>query len=295
MTETFQEYTARLLALAAGADPFDVLAATAPRIGRAIAGRRTEDLQWSPAPGRWSIARIVAHLADSEIVFAYRVRMILSAPGTAIQAYDQDAWDRVQRSDKSDAHASLALFAAVRPATLRLLRSLNEEELERYGMHAERGKESVRHLLSLYAGHDRNHLAQIDRLLAERDVDSGPAVRGFTPAPPKAEIDPGLLERLDVRVGTIRAADAVAGADRLARLTVDFGDRTRTIVAGIRTERRALADVVGAQALFVVNLPQKTIRGQVSEGMLFDAGFADGLRPAFAQPEWPLPDGVRAG
>jgi tRNA-binding protein len=295
MTETFQEYSARLLSLSAGADPFTVLAQTAPRIAAAIAGRRVADLQWTPVPSRWSIAQIVAHLADSEIVFAYRVRMILSTPGTPIQAYDQDAWSRAQHAESSDAHASLALFAALRPPMLRLLRSLTAEELDRYGLHAERGQESVRHLLALYSGHDRNHLAQIDRLLAERDADSAPAAPAFTPAPPKPEIDPQLLEQLDVRVGTIRTAAAIAGTDRLALLTVDFGDRTRSIVAGIRAERRALADVVGAQALFVVNLPRKTIRGQLSEGMLFDAGFADGLRPAFAQPEWPLPDGVRAG
>jgi len=295
MTETFQEYTTRLLSLSAGADPLTVLAGTAPRIAAAIAGRRLEDLRWTTAPSRWSIAQIVAHLADSEIVFAYRVRMILSTPGTPIQAYDQDAWSRAQHAENSDPHASLALFAPLRAAILRLLRGLTAEELDRYGIHAERGQESIRHLLALYAGHDRNHLAQIDRLIAERDVDAPPAARGFTPAPQKPEIDPAVLEQLDVRVGTIRAAEEIAGTDRLALLTVGFGDRTRSIVAGIRTERGALADVVGAQALFVVNLPRKTIRGQLSEGMLFDAGFADGLRPAFAQPEWPLPDGVRAG
>jgi tRNA-binding protein len=98
-----------------------------------------------------------------------------------------------------------------------------------------------------------------------------------------------------VRTGTILDAVPVAGADRLALLTVDFGDRTRAIVAGIRTERPSLDAIVGAQALFVVNLPRKTIRGHLSEGMLFDIGFADGLRPAFAQPEWPVPNGVRAG
>jgi tRNA-binding protein len=98
-----------------------------------------------------------------------------------------------------------------------------------------------------------------------------------------------------VRAGTIRSAVPVAGADRLALLTVRFDDRERTIVAGIRTERPSLDAIVGRQALFVVNLPPKTIRGQRSEGMLFDIGFADGLRPAFAVPEWPVPDGVRAG
>ena len=117
----------------------------------------------------------------------------------------------------------------------------------------------------------------------------------FTPAPVKAIVDPAVLASLDVRVGTIRGAAAVPGADRLALLTVDFGDHMRSIVAGIRTERESLESIVGVQALFVVNLPSRTIRGQLSQGMLFDIGFADGLRPAFAQPEWPVPDGVRAG
>lgn len=290
MTETVQEYTERILSCARGHDPFDVLASTPAQIGALLARRSTDDLQWSPIPGRWSIAQIVTHLADAEIVFAYRVRMILSAPGTQIHAYDQDAWSSSQHSERSDAHASLALFRALRTSMLRLLRGLTDDERERYGIHAERGRESIAHLTRLYAGHDRNHLAQIERLAAERG-----AVRPFAPAPVKPEIDQATLDKLDLRLGTIRAGAPVAGADRLALLTVDFGDHTRSIVAGIRTERPDLESVVGTQTLFVVNLARKTIRGQASEGMLFDAGFADDLRPAFAQPEWPMPDGVRAG
>jgi len=117
----------------------------------------------------------------------------------------------------------------------------------------------------------------------------------FSPAPVKGEIDMALLDRVDIRVGTIRAVEPVSGADRLAVLTADFGDHIRRIVAGIRTERDNLDVLIGAQALFVVNLPPKTIRGQRSEGMLFDVGFADGLRPALAQPERPVPNGARAG
>jgi methionine--tRNA ligase beta chain len=293
VSETFQEYSARLMSLSAGKDGLAVLAATPSRIGGLLAGRSQADLRWTPTAGRWSIAEIVAHLGDAEIVSAYRMRMILAAPGTAIQAFDQNDWMRAQHHESSDPHVSLALFAALRAAQLRLLRRLSDGELDRFGMHAERGKESIRHLIGLYAGHDLNHLGQIERLLGERDP--GAASRPFTPSPPKPEIDHATLEKLDVRVGTIRAAEAVAGADRLALLTVDFGDRQRSIVAGIRTERPSLDAVVGAQALFVVNLAPRTIRGRVSEGMLFDAGFADGLRPAFAQPEWPVPDGVRAG
>jgi tRNA-binding protein len=294
VSETFQEYSARLQSLSAGKDPFAVLSETPARIGALIAGCSAHDLNWTTSPGRWSIAQIVAHLADAEIVGAYRFRMILAAPGTPLQAFDQNDWARELKYDGRDAAASLALFTALRTAQLALWRGLGDEELERYGMHAERGRESVRDLLGLYAGHDLNHLAQIARLTAERDA-AGGAARGFIPAPVKAELEPGVLEKIDVRVGTIRAAVPVAGADRLGLLSVDFGDRTRSIVAGIRTERPSLDGLVGAQALFVVNLPRKTIRGQLSEGMLFDVGFADGLRPAFAQPEWPVPNGVRAG
>ena len=293
MSETFQEYSVRLMSLSAGKDGLAVLASTPSHIGALLAGHSQADLRWTPTPGRWSIAEIVAHLGDAEIVSAYRMRAILAAPGTPLQAYDQNDWMRAQRHESSDPHTSLALFAGLRAAQVRLLRGLGDEELDRFGLHAERGKESLRQLIGLYAGHDLNHLAQIERLLAERNP--GAAPRPFAPAPPKAEIDQATLEKVDVRVGTIRAAEPVAGADRLAVLTVDFGDRQRSIVAGIRTERPSLDAVVGAQALFAVNLPPKTIRGRVSEGMLFDVGFADGLRPAFAQPEWPVPDGVRAG
>jgi tRNA-binding EMAP/Myf-like protein len=293
VSETFQEYSARLLSLAAGVDALSTLAGTPARIGALLAGRSAADLAWTPAPARWSIAQIVAHLADAEVVAAYRFRMILAAPGTPLQAFDQDDWAREMSYATRDATASLALLTALRTSLLQLVRGLDDDKLDRFGVHAERGQESVRHLISLYAGHDLNHLAQIERLIAERDPGGGR--RGFAPAPVKAELDPGTVERIDVRAGTIRAAAPVPGADRLAVLTVDFGDHTRSIVAGIRTERPSLPALVGIQALFVVNLPRKTIRGHLSEGMLFDIGFADGLRPAFARPEWPVPDGVRAG
>ena len=275
-----------MTSLSAGQDGLEILASTPARIGRAIAGLDDAALRQAPA-GRWSIAQILAHLADSEIVIGWRIRQILAASGTALQPFDQNDWARVQRYDEIEAYASLGLFTAVRAAQMRLLRSLTDEELDRYGMHAERGRESIRHLIGLEAGHDLNHLAQIEQLAGERPP--------FAPAPVKPEVDAGTLEALDVRVGTIRSAAPLAGTDRLAVLTVDFGDHQRPIVAGIRTERPSLAALAGVQALFVVNLPARTIRGQRSEGMLFDVGFADGLRPAFAQPEWPVPNGVRAG
>jgi len=116
-----------------------------------------------------------------------------------------------------------------------------------------------------------------------------------SPAPLKPEIALADLEKLDVRVGTIVTVEEVPRSAKLARLTVDFGDHRRTILAGIRQERADPREIEGRQALFVVNLPPRAMAGEVSEGMLFDLGFADGLTPALAVPERPLPNGTRAG
>ena len=117
----------------------------------------------------------------------------------------------------------------------------------------------------------------------------------FRPAPLKPTIAASDVERLDVRVGTIVAVDDLPGSRKLVRLTVDFGDHRRTILAGMKAERADSREVVGLQALFVVNLEPKRIAGEVSEGMLFDVGFADGLRPVLAVPERAVPNGARAG
>ncbi len=117
----------------------------------------------------------------------------------------------------------------------------------------------------------------------------------FTPAPIKAAISMDDLDKIDVRIGTITAVDDVPGSDRLVRLTVDFGDHTRGILAGLKEERDDPAAITGRQALFVVNLPPRKMFGQVSEGMLFDIGYADGLVPVLAMPEAPIANGARAG
>lgn len=120
-------------------------------------------------------------------------------------------------------------------------------------------------------------------------------MKPFTPAAVKPVVSPGVLASLDIRVGTITAVEDVPNSDKLVRLTVDFGDHTRRIVAGIKTERADPKEIEGKQALFVVNLEPRRIRGELSEGMLFDIGYADGLVPVLALPERPVPDGARAG
>ena len=117
----------------------------------------------------------------------------------------------------------------------------------------------------------------------------------FQPAPVKPTVSKADLDKLDVRVGTIRSVEELTASRTLVRLRVDFGDHARTILAGMKGERAHLHEIEGKQALFVVNMEPKRMAGEVSEGMLFDLGYADGIVPALAVPERPLPDGVRAG
>jgi tRNA-binding protein len=114
------------------------------------------------------------------------------------------------------------------------------------------------------------------------------------PAPIKPSITIDDLKKLDVRVGTIEQVDEVPNSDKLLRLTVDLGDHKRTILAGIKKERAHPKEIEGRQALFVVNLPPRKMAGIVSEGMLFDIGYADAVTPVLAVPENPVPNGTRA-
>jgi methionine--tRNA ligase beta chain len=114
-------------------------------------------------------------------------------------------------------------------------------------------------------------------------------------APIKPVITLDVLERIDIRVGTIRAVEDVPNSDKLVRLVVDFGDHQRNILVGMKGERAAPAEIEGKQALFVLNLAPKKIMGELSEGMLFDIGYSDRIVPCLAVPERTVPDGTRAG
>lgn len=111
----------------------------------------------------------------------------------------------------------------------------------------------------------------------------------------KPNIDIELLEKIDIRVGTILSVEDVEKSNKLVKLTVDFGSFQRTILVGMKGERDNPKEIEGQQALFVVNLAPRKMAGEVSEGMLFDIGYADGIIPVLAQPEKPVPNGTRAG
>ena len=117
----------------------------------------------------------------------------------------------------------------------------------------------------------------------------------FKAAPIKPTMPYDIFAQFDIRVGTIDLVEDVPRSDKLVRLTVDFGDHKRTILAGMKKERQDPTDIQGKQALFVVNLEPRKMMGEVSEGMLFDIGYADGVIPVLAIPEKPVPNGTRAG
>ena len=115
------------------------------------------------------------------------------------------------------------------------------------------------------------------------------------PAPIKPTVSFKEFEKIDIRIGMIERVEEIQGAAELVRLIVSFGDHQRTILAGIKKERRDPTEIQGRQALFVVNLAPRKMMGEVSEGMLFDIGYADGIKPVLAVPENAVPNGARAG
>jgi len=117
----------------------------------------------------------------------------------------------------------------------------------------------------------------------------------FTAAPVKPVVPFSALELLDIRVGTIERVEDVPRSEKLLKLTVNFGDHLRTILAGMKQERENPREIEGKQSLFVLNLEPKKMAGEISQGMLFDLGYADGILPALATPERPVPNGTRAG
>ena len=166
MSETHAEYKARILGYLAGRDPMPLLASAPQTLARLLEGISEPVLGARPSPAKWSIREIVAHLADDELVATYRIRQILSVPGTEIQAFDQARWAEVARYADTDVAATLELYRRLREENLRQMNALGEAEWNQFGVHAERGRESIRDIAAYYAGHDLNHFRQIEGILA---------------------------------------------------------------------------------------------------------------------------------
>lgn len=168
MKETAQQYIQRITGHLEGKQPLAVQAATAKKLERLIKGQPTSKLRKRPATGKWSVNEILAHLADTEIIVGFRIRLVLGAPGSSFSAVDQDSAVTSGHYEKRDPRKSVEQFRVIREANLALLKSLTPGQWKHYGVHSERGQETIEHMVRMYAGHDVNHLRQIERILSEK-------------------------------------------------------------------------------------------------------------------------------
>lgn len=162
--EQASAYVSAIVALVGDRDPLAVQSELADALRAAVAGLTEAELRRSEAPGKWSIAQTVAHLADSEVAFGWRLRMVLAQDKPTITGFDQDAWTARLGGAYPDVQSAIQQIAILRSTNLALLRSLQPADWDRIGMHAERGPESVRLMARLYAGHDLVHRRQIARI-----------------------------------------------------------------------------------------------------------------------------------
>ena len=167
MQETAQQYIQRILGNIEGEDAIKVQKATPAKLRKLIKGLTPKQLKWKPEPAKWSIAEILAHLSDSEVVGSWRLRSIIGASGTSVQAYDQDAWASAFQYAKRDAKQSLEVFRVLRENNLAMLKNLPPERWDNFGIHSERGKETVTHVTRMFAGHDTNHVLQIEGIVSQ--------------------------------------------------------------------------------------------------------------------------------
>jgi hypothetical protein len=165
MQETVQEYTQRLLSYGEGKDPLRLQQAAPGKFAALIKGKTGKQLTARPVPDKWSVAEILAHLADAELAISWRLRQVLTNNAIPIQAYDQELWAKTFNYARRDPRQSLANFRALREANLALLKSVPRKLWDNYGVHAERGHESVNHVVKMVAGHDLNHLQQVEKIL----------------------------------------------------------------------------------------------------------------------------------
>lgn len=164
MQETAQQYVQRILGHLDGKDPLRVQQDSPKKLQKLVKGLTKKQLTQRPEPGKWSVAEILAHLADAELVGGWRMRLILGSNGVSIQPFDQDAWAETLGYAKRDPQVSLETFRVLREANLAMLKSLPKNLWENYGMHQERGKETIAHIVRMFAGHDLNHLAQVESI-----------------------------------------------------------------------------------------------------------------------------------
>lgn len=166
----WDRYREQLLRMLGGDDPVDVLTATFEEVTELISRATEAQLRQKPAPDEWSAWEVISHLTDTELVFGVRVRMMVTQDRPTLVGYDQDAWTARFAQLDGDPQTTIARWQALRQSNLAIYRSLGAEEWERVGLHSERGEETVRFTVTLSAGHDRAHIDQIRRCLADTAI-----------------------------------------------------------------------------------------------------------------------------
>lgn len=165
MGETFEEYTARILGYAKGKDLRRVLRSTPATLSKLVSGKTRRKLTTPPAAGKWSVGQILGHLSETELLWAYRIRVILETDGVQLLGMDQDTWAKNSRYEKLDPRRALDTFRAIRAANLDLFAKLSPREVNRHGRHSQFGQITIRKIQSLMAGHDINHTRQVRAIL----------------------------------------------------------------------------------------------------------------------------------
>lgn len=165
MQETPQQYTERMLSNIDGQDPLRLQQAAPKKLAALVRGKNKKQLTRRPAPGKWSVAEIMAHLADAEVVVSWRLRQILGSNGVSLQPFDQDVWASTLDYAHRDVKQSLETYRVLRGGNITLLKSIPKPLWDNYGVHQERGNESVAHIVRMMAGHDVNHLRQVEGIL----------------------------------------------------------------------------------------------------------------------------------
>ncbi len=163
--ESTEQYIDRITGYVHGKNHLNVLRSTVKKLKSLLKQTTVARLKKRPAPRHWSVAEIVAHLAESELVFGYRLRLVLGSNGAAIQSFDQNAWQKNAVYLTNSPSRAMELFETLRNSNIALLHSLSRQQWQRYGIHEERGKETVGRMVEMFAGHDVNHLRQIERIL----------------------------------------------------------------------------------------------------------------------------------
>jgi len=165
MQETSEQYMQRIDGYVAGRDPLKLQAAAPAKVAKLLKKATPAKMRKRPAPGKWSIAEILAHLADTEFAMGWRIRVVLGEPGSTLQPFEQDAWAAAMRYEKRDPRKSLEQYGALREANVALLKSITPADWKKSAIHPERGELTVCRIAEMVAGHDLNHIAQIERIL----------------------------------------------------------------------------------------------------------------------------------